>query len=206
MIAPIRYLVEVEGQKPVQFVSHRVEGAAALQAAVANAGSPVFVLGLHPPHPAIERILETHHFKAEGDWYRLVARSEVPGRILADSALPGVPDDALSDAHLVGRWYGYVLPQGYPLSLDIQGAPGSLTGTAVLDEEGTRPRSGRFTRLSSTVGAVLGSVELGDEESDQLHFHVDATQKGNRLEGTWKVFEIPGLTGRFVVWLQSPST
>jgi hypothetical protein len=204
MIAPVRYLVEVESQKPVHFVSLRVEGAAALQSAVANAASPVFVMGLHPPHPAIERILETHHFQAEGDWYRLVPRGEVSRRVLADSPLPGVSDDALADSHLVGRWYGYVLPQGYPLSLDIQGPPGSLTGTAVLDEEGTRPRSGRFTRLSSTVGAVLGSVELGEEGSDQLHFHVDATQKGNRLEGTWKVFEIPGLTGRFVVWLQPP--
>jgi hypothetical protein len=206
MIAPVRYLVEVESQKAVHFVSLRVEGAAALESAVANAGSPVFVMGLHPPHPAIERILETHHFKAEGDWYRLVARSEVAARVLADSPLPGVSDDALGDSHLVGQWYGYVLPQGYPLSLDIQGTPGSLTGTALLDEEGTRPRGGRFTRLSSTLGAVLGSVELGEEGSDQLHFHVDATQKGNRLEGTWKVFEIPGLTGRFVVWLQSPST
>jgi hypothetical protein len=49
---------------------------------------------------------------------------------------------------------------------------------------------------------VLGSVEYGEEGTDQLHFHIDATQKGNRLEGSWKIFEIPELSGRFVVWQQ----
>jgi hypothetical protein len=73
----------------------------------------------------------------------------------------------------------------------------------VLGEEGARPREGRFTRLSSTVGAVLGSVEYGEPGTDQIHFHVDATQKGNRLEGTWNAFELPGLDGRFVVWKQA---
>ena len=106
----------------------------------------------------------------------------------------------------MGTWYGYVEPQGYPLSLRIEGPVGALSGMALLNEEGARPMSGKFTRLSSTVGAVLGSVEYGEEGADQLHFHLDATQKGNRLEGTWKAFELPELSGKFVVWLQSAAT
>jgi hypothetical protein len=91
------------------------------------------------------------------------------------------------------------------LSLHVEGPAGSLGGSVILNEEGARPLSGKFTRLSSTLGAVLGSVEFGEEGSDQLHFHLDATQKGNRLEGTWKAFELPELSGKFVVWLQKPA-
>ena len=72
----------------------------------------------------------------------------------------------------------------------------------MLNEEGARPQEGTFVRLSSTVGAVLGSVEIGEADTDQLHFHIDATQQGNRLEGFWKIYELPELHGRFVVWKQ----
>ncbi len=202
MVAPVRYLVEVEGQKPESFVVLDDDAGEVLQSLVSNPASPVFVMGLHPPHPAVEAILSTHLFRATGDWFQLVSRDDVAEVVLTDAPIPGVAADSLSDANLVGRWVGYVEPQGYPLTLSIQGPPGSLTGTAVLNEEGSHPWSGRFTRLSSTVGAVLGSVEYGENGTDQVHVHIDATQQGNRLEGTWKVFEIPNLSGKFVVWLQ----
>jgi hypothetical protein len=202
MVAPVRYLVEVESAKRESFVVLDDGAEETLASLASSPSSPVFVMGLHPPHPAVEAILETHLFRAAGEWFQLVPRAELPGVVLADAPIGGVADDALSDANLVGRWVGYVEPQGYPLSLSIQGPPGSLSGTAVVNEGGAMPWSGRFTRLSSTVGAVLGSVEYGEGGTDQVHFHIDATQKGNRLEGTWKVFEIPELSGKFVVWMQ----
>jgi hypothetical protein len=198
MVAPLAYLVQVEGLKAVEFVNLE-EGSSGELAS--DPAKRVFVMGLHPPHPALTALLPTHHFRAAGSWFELVPRNEA-GRVLVDAAIPGVPDDSLGDADLVGSWYGYVEPQGYPLSLRIQGPAGSLSGTGTLNETGARPWSGTFSRLSSTVGAVLGSVEFGEEGTDQLHFHIDATQRGNRLEGTWKVFELPELSGKFVVWRQ----
>jgi hypothetical protein len=200
-MAPIAYLAQVENRGPVRPVSLGEGDAAGLSALVAEPG-PVFAMGLHPPNAAVTAILATHHFLAAGEWFQLVPRQEVGDRVLADVPLQGVADDSLSDSHLIGSWYGYVEPQGYPLTLSIEGAAGALGGTATLNQQGTRPAAGRFTRLSSTVGAVLGSVEYGEDGADQLHFHIDATQRGNRLEGTWKAFELPELSGRFVVWLQ----
>ncbi len=205
MVAPMRYLVEVEAQASVSFVSLGI-GDELLD--------DVYMMGLHPPHPAITSKLATHHLQATGDWFHLMPRTAFTDRVLADAPLtstepgePAQPDgdvagDDLDDSHLIGRWYGYVEPHGYPVTLRIQGAPGNLTGTVVLNEEGTRPQHGKFVRLSSTVGAVLGSVEIGEADTDQLHFHIDATQQGNRLEGFWKVYELPELHGRFIVWKQ----
>ncbi|MGH9333274.1 MAG: protein O-mannosyl-transferase family, partial [Vicinamibacteria bacterium] len=161
IMAPIAYLIEVENRKPVRIVSRDQADAAGLHALVAEPGTSVFTMGLHPPNPGVAAILETHHFRAAGDWFQLVSKSELPGRALADAGILGVSDDSLGDAHLVGYWYGHVEPQGYPLSLRIEGPEGALSGIALLNEEGTRPQSGRFTRLSSTVGAVLGSMEYG---------------------------------------------
>jgi hypothetical protein len=202
MVAPMTYLVEVEARKPVGIAILGEGDATGLQTLLAEPG-PVFAMGLHPPSSAVATVLPTHHFRATGEWFQLVPRSEIRDRVLADAPIRGVADDSLGDAHLVGSWYGYVEPQGYPLSLRIEGPVGALAGSAILNEEGARPISGKFARLSSTVGAVLGSVEYGEEGADQLHFHLDATQKGNRLEGTWKAFELPELSGRFVVWLQA---
>ena len=207
MVAPIRYLVEVEETKAVTFQSLAPDGELA---------DGVYMMGLHPPHPVITTKLATHHLQATGEWYTIHPRAAFTDRVLADApvmaTVTGAPDeettmvevadDALDDTHLIGRWYGYVEPQGYPVTLWIQGAPGNLTGSAVLNEEGARPQEGKFVRLSSTVGAVLGSVEIGDADTDQLHFHIDATQQGNRLEGFWKIYELPELNGRFVVWKQ----
>ncbi len=202
MVAPMRYLAEVEGQASVSFVSLGMGDALA---------DDVYIMGLHPPHPVITAKLATHHLQATGDWFHVLPRTALTDRVLADT--PNAPtepvqqsedvaDDALDDSHLIGRWYGYVEPQGYPVTLWIRGAPGNLTGTAVLNEEGARPQEGTFVRLSSTVGAVLGSVEIGEADTDQLHFHIDATQEGNRLEGFWKIYELPELHGRFIVWKQ----
>jgi hypothetical protein len=201
VVAPVTYLVEVEKRRPASVVVLDEGDETGLRTLLTEPGA-LFAMGLHPPNPAVTAILGTHHFRAAGEWFHLVSRSEIRDRVLVDAPLPGVADDSLGDAHLVGSWYGYVEPQGYPLSLRIEGPVGALSGLAILNEEGARPMSGKFTRLSSTVGAVLGSVEYGEEGADQLHFHLDATQKGNRLEGTWKAFELPELSGRFVVWLQ----
>ena len=220
MVAPMRYLVEVEAQATVSFVSLGIGDELA---------DDVYMMGLHPPHPVITTKLASHHLQATGEWFHVMPRTAFTDRVLADapdaSIEPGEPaepgqsaqvgqadeaaresievaDDVLDDPHLIGRWYGYVEPQGYPVTLRIQGVRGNLTGTAVLNEEGARPQEGKFVRLSSTVGTVLGSVEIGEADTDQLHFHIDATQQGNRLEGFWKVYELPELHGRFVVWKQ----
>jgi hypothetical protein len=201
VIAPLEYLVAVEQRKPTNIVVLADGDETGLRTMLTEPG-PVFAMGLHPPNPAVAAILPTHQFCASGDWFQIVPRSEIHDRVLQDAPLPGVADDSLGDGNLVGAWYGYVEPQGYPLSLRIDGPEGALSGAAVLNEGGARPMTATFTRLSSTVGAVLGSVEYGDEGSDQLHFHLDATQKGNRLEGTWKAYELPELSGRLVVWRQ----
>lgn len=207
MVAPMRYIVEVEDHASLTFVRLAPD---------ATLDDGVYVMGLHPPHPAIMTKLATHHLQAVGEWFTLKPRSALSDRVLADAPVMAtvtgasdeetmeveVDNDSLDDTHLLGRWYGYVEPQGYPLTLWIRGAPGSLTGTAVLNEEGARPQEGKFVRLSSTVGAVLGSVEIGLTDTDQLHFHIDATQQGNRLEGFWKIYELPELHGRFIVWKQ----
>jgi hypothetical protein len=208
MVAPMRYLVDVEAKASVSFVNLAIGD---------ELPDGVYIMGLHPPHPIINAKLATHHLQAEGDWFHVVPRSALTDRVLADAPMTStmatatdvveseaqrVDDDALDDSHLLGRWYGYIEPQGYPVTLWIQGAPGNLTGKAVLNEESTRPQQGNFVRLSSTVGAVLGSVEFGEADTDQLHVHIDATQQGNRLEGFWKVYELPELNGRFVVWKQ----
>jgi hypothetical protein len=203
--APHRYLVSVEKRRPMSFVAVGEGDATALRRLLTEPGS-LLALTLDPPNPAVTSILATHHFRAAGEWFQLVPRSEIQDRVLRDEPLDGVADDSLGDVHLTGAWYGYVEPQGYPLSLHIEGTAGSLGGSVILNEEGARPLSGKFTRLSSTLGAVLGSVEFGEEGGDQLHFHLDATQKGNRLEGTWKAFELPELSGKFVVWLQKPTS
>jgi hypothetical protein len=202
LVAPMRYVSEVESAGAIPFVSLGDDPQQRLRDLTAPSAPPVYAKGLRPANPAVTALLDTHLFLARGEWFQLVSKSSVTDRVLVDAPIPGVPDDALGDEQLVGRWYGYVKPSGYPLTLWIQGTPGNLTGTAVLNEEGARPETGRFNRLSSTVGAVLGSVEYGEPGTDQLHFHIDATQRGNRLEGTWSVFEIAGLAGEFVVWKQ----
>ncbi|HXV59473.1 MAG TPA: DUF2723 domain-containing protein [Vicinamibacteria bacterium] len=202
VLAPMRYVAEVEGESTTRFVSMGTDAANALGTLTADLDtSPVFAMGLHPPHEAVTALLSTHHFRAEGYWFRLVSKND-SSRVLDDRPLSGARDDALDDSHLVGLWYGYVEPQGYPLSLDIVGGRGNLSGTAVLNAEGARPWQASFTRLSSTVGTVLGSAELGEPNGDKVHFHIDARQTGNKLQGSWSLFEIPRLAGTFVVWKQ----
>ena len=202
VLAPVRYLAEVEGESTTRFVSIGADAATPLGTLTTDLEtSPVFAMGLHPAHEAVTALLATHHFRAEGFWFRLVSIND-SSRVLDDRPLSGVRDDALDDSHLVGVWYGHVEPQGYPLTLHIVGGRGNLSGTAVLNAEGARPWQASFTRLSSTVGTVLGSAELGEPNGDKLHFHVDARQTGNKLKGSWNAFEIPRLAGTFVVWRQ----
>ena len=196
MVAPMRYLHEVEGQGSVTFSSLTIDG---------DLPDGSYVMGLHPPHPNVMAKLSTHHFQAMGDWFHFVPREWLSDRVMADASLEGLSadaDDGLGDEHLIGRWYGYVEPHGYPITLHVEGVAGSLSGRAVVNEESARPHVGTFVRLSSTVGAVLGSAEFGAADADQLHVHIDATQQGNRLEGFWKVYELPEFNGRFLAWRQ----
>ena len=198
LVSPIRYLSEVESAGSITFVSLGDDPEQRLRELTSPSSAPVYVKGLYPAHPAITALLASHHFRAQGEWFQLVPQSSLTDRTFVDAPIEGVTDDALGDEQLLGRWYGYVKPFGYPLTVWVQGSAGNLTGTAVLNEEGARPKTGHFNRLSSTVGAVLGSVEYGEAGTDQVHFHIDATERGNRLEGTWNVFEIPELEGEFV--------
>lgn len=192
VVAPLRYLVAVENVAQTRFVKPEQLGT--------TLSSATFSKGLHPAHPVLTALLESHEFQSSGDWVQLTPRriTEDPRDIQnspsADTAQLA-ESDILDDAALVGNWQGTVLPQGFPLQLSIHGAVGSLSGSATLSASGTQSWEGTFTRLSSTVGAVLGSIEYG--EGDRVHIHIDATQRGDSLEGTWTVYEMPDLNGRF---------
>ena len=91
---------------------------------------PLFVVGLHPPNPIVERLLETYHFVPVGPFFRVLRKESVPGRVLIDTEEAADVDEPIS---LIGDWHGYVLPQGYPVSFSVVEQPdGSLAGNVVL--------------------------------------------------------------------------
>ena len=157
-------------------------------------------MGLHPANPLLTSSLQTLRFLPQGEWLRLAPVSETTHKEWStntetDSMVEAEP---LSNEALAGKWQGFVLPHGYPVELDIQFIAGELTGSATMSASQNRRWTGRFTRLSSTVGAVLGTVVFGD--TDELHIHIDATLRGNDLSGSWTVYEIESLSGQFQVW------
>lgn len=189
LLAPVRYMKDVESAKP----GVRVERSVPPQDADLSPapGEALFVVGLHPPHPALGRLLDRFHFMAVGHLFEVVPRDAVPGRGLVDSDAP---------TPLAGEWYGHARPQGYPLRFSIvEGADGTYTGIAVLNEGAARPLQGEFTRISHIADAVVSRVAY---DQDRVHVQIDSSLVGNRIEGTWVVYEAPQLTGTFVVWKQ----
>ena len=53
----------------------------------------------------------------------------------------------------------------------------------------------------SPIGESLVARVTYDEK---LNIHLDAELVGNRLEGTWLVYEAQYLNGRFRAWRQAP--
>ena len=198
IVAPLRYLAEVEETGQVTFVTADQLGVPLT--------APTFAKGLHPASPAMAELLTTHHYEGVGHWAKLVPPSaEAPPTAGSDrdmsasssrvGTLGANASESAGDKDLVGSWTGVVLPHGYRLELAIEGGEGNLTGSASLIATETQRWTGRFTRLSSTVGAVLGSIEYGDR--DRMHVHIDATQQGETLTGAWTVYEVPELAGEF---------
>jgi hypothetical protein len=192
VLAPARYMREAEGMKPeVRFERFPVRGED-LERWAAEAHPPLFLAGLHPPAPAVEKLLDRYHFLPSSHLFHVLPRDRVPNRTLADA--PG-------SFPLPGEWYGFARPQGYAVSLSIRDSPdGTLSGRAILNEGGARPLTGDITRLSLVgEGVVVAQISYGE----RIHVHLDAKLTENRVEGTWVVYEVPQLKGSFLVWRQS---
>jgi hypothetical protein len=202
LLAPLRYMSEVEQAGPeVMYERVTPRDESQLQEWAASEEVPLFVVGLHPPNPIVERLLETYHFVPVGPFFHVLPKESVPGRVLIDAEEAGDVDEPIS---LVGDWHGYALPQGYPVSFSITeqpvGADGSLAGNVVLNEGGAQPLEGVFTRVSPIGESLVARVTY----DETINIHLDAELVGNRLEGTWLVYEAQYLNGRFRVWRQTP--
>jgi len=190
-LAPARYLREAEGMKPeVRFERFPIRGED-LESWATEADMPLFLAGLHPPRPEVEKLLDRYHFFPAGHLFQVMPRDRVPNRNLSD---------VTGSFPLPGEWYGFARPQGYAASLSIRESPdGTYSGRAVLNEGGGRPLQGDITRLS-LVGesVVVAQISYGE----RVHVHLDAKLTGNRIEGTWVVYEVPELKGSFSIWRQ----
>jgi hypothetical protein len=184
LVAPARYLADVEQAKVVNFAAIQTDAPEALQQWAAQE-TPLFLAGLHPPHPAVENLLDRYQFVPVGYLFRVEPRRPTVAQEPAELAVP-VP--------IAGEWSGFVRPQGFPVDFLIQEVSGgSFTGKAILNRGGARPLEGRFTRISLIVESVLGRITY----DEKVHIHIDAKQIGDLIEGTWLVFEAPFLNGSF---------
>ena len=198
-LAPLRYMSEVELAGPeVMYERVTPRDESQLLEWAASDDAPLFVVGLHPPNPIVERLLETYHFVPVGPFFRVLPKESVPGRVLIDAEAADDVDEPIS---LVGDWHGYVLPQGYPVSFSVVELPdGSLAGNVVLNEGGAQSLEGLFTRVSPIGESLVARVTY----DEKINIHIDAELLGNRLEGTWLVYEAQYLNGRFRAWKQTP--
>lgn len=147
------------------------------------------LVGLHPPNPIVERLLDRHHLVPLGPFFRVLTKESVPGRVLTDADQPTL---------LTGEWHGYVLPQGYPVSFSIRAAPdGTFTGRVVLlNEGGSQPSEGAFTRISPIGSSLVARVTY----DDRLNIHLDAELQGidwrepgwSMRRSTCRVVSVPG--------------
>ncbi len=189
LFAPARYLAEVEQTKAVNYETVQAGDPEALLQWAAQ-GTPLFLAGLHPPHPAVESLLDRYQFVPVGYLFRVEPRRRTAEQDPAELAAP-VP--------IAGEWSGFVRPQGFTVDFLIHEAPdGGFSGEAILNRGGARPLEGRFIRISLIGESLLGRVTY----DEKVHVHIDAKQIGARLEGTWQVFEAPFLNGSFTLWKQ----
>ena len=197
-LAPLRYMSEVELAGPeVIYESVTPRDESQLLEWAASDDVPLFVVGLHPPNPIVERLLETYHFVPVGPFFRVLRKESVPGRVLIDTEEAADVDEPIS---LIGDWHGYVLPQGYPVSFSVVEQPDvSLAGNVVLNEGGAQSLEGLFTRVSPIGESLVARVTY----DEKINIHIDAELVGNRLEGTWLVYEAQYLNGRFRAWKQT---
>jgi len=193
--APMRYMVDVEdvegARAGVVWSTIQAEDVEALERWAARSDEPLFLIGLHPANPAVDRLLDRYDLVPTGPWFRVERRDFVPSPPSTD-----LPDPADPLIPLAGDWSGYVRPQGYSLSLTIRQDPdGSFSGRAVLNESSVLPREGNFNRISPIGDTVVGSITY----ADGVHVQIDAKRSEDRLEGTWQIFEAQQLAGSFVV-------
>jgi hypothetical protein len=184
LVAPARYLANVEQTKVADFATIPTDDPEALHQWAAQE-TPLFLAGLHPPHPAVENLLDRWQFVPVGYLFRVEPRRPTVEPEATEMAAP-VP--------VAGEWSGFVRPQGFPVDFLIQEVSReSSIGKAILNRGGARPMEGRFTRISLIGESVLGRVTY----DESVHIHIDAKQIRDRLEGTWQVFEAPFLNGSF---------
>jgi hypothetical protein len=199
LAAPMRYLAEVEdaeGRRAgLVWSGLRMEDEGELERWAAESETPMYLIGLHPPSRAVERLLDRYEFVPTGPWFRVQPRrlaQQLPPADLSE-ATAAEPTEATP---LTGEWAGFVRPQGYSLTFSIDGAPdGSLSGRAVLNQTSMLPREGEFTRLSPIGDTVVGTVTY----DERVHIQIDAKRSDGLLEGTWQIYEAPDLGGTFTV-------
>lgn len=195
LFAPARYLTDVEQPRPDLILETLgTNGADTLERWLREDETPLYLIGLHPPHPAVQGLLDRYDFIPAGYLFRVEPRPSFSEKVGAawDEPIP-----------ITGEWSGFQRPQGYRVGFAIQEVPdGSLSGTAVLNPASARPLEGRFIRITHVGDSFLARVSY----NNRVHVHIDAKQVGNRLEGTWQIFEAEGLTGTFVVWAERSTT
>jgi hypothetical protein len=192
IVAPVRYLVEVEqARSEMSFESVGPADSEKLQSWAVEVDTPLFLSGLHPPNPAVEGLLGRYTLIPSGYFFQLLPR-EAP---------PEMPQTE-TPVTIVGEWSGFERPEGYSVHFSVRETPdGELAGTAVLNQTSARPLEGTFTRLSLLHDAFLASITY----KNRVHIHIDSKITGNRLEGEWQIFEAQYLNGTFTVWRSQAS-
>jgi hypothetical protein len=191
VFAPARYLAEVEEARPGLTVSAvGPNQSEELNQWATSPDTPLYLVGLHPPNPSVESLLDYYDLIPTGPLFQVQGRPATPSNTIYD------PDQL---PILAGAWVGFIRPQGYRLSFSIQGdSDETYSGRAILNPGATRPFEGSFNRISLIGESVLGRITY----DDRIHVHIDAQVAGDRMEGTWQIFEAQELTGRFTAWKQ----
>jgi hypothetical protein len=191
VFAPARYLAEVEQARSGLIVNAvGLNQSEELNQWAMRTDMPLFLIGLHPPNPSIESLLDHYDLIPTGPLFQVQERTATPSHTIED------PDQT---PILAGAWVGFVRPQGYRFSFSIQGdSDETYSGRAILNPGAARPFEGSFNRISLIGESVLGRLTY----DDRIHVHIDAQVAGDRMEGTWQIFEVQELTGRFTAWKQ----
>jgi hypothetical protein len=188
LVAPARYVVEVENARPgITFDTVDWDDEETLIEWAQQDDTPLFLSGLYPPNPSVISIVDQYDFLPTGYLFRVQPRVEQRAEVPLESDEP-IP--------IGGTWSGHIRPYGYRIDFDIQEATENVyTGSAVLNRASARPLEGNFVRITYVGDSFLGRIAF----EDRIYIHLDARVAGQRMEGTWQIFEAQDLTGTFVV-------
>ncbi len=188
LVAPARYIAEVDNARSeLKFDTVGRDDDEALDQWARQSDTPLFLSSLHPLNPSVEKLIDKYDFLPTGYLYQVKLRGDEPDQV------PTVADEPFP---IAGIWSGYTRPHGYRLEFDILTAADNVhMGSAVLNRTSAQPLEGSFTRITYVGESFLGRIAF----EDRIFIHLDARVVGERMEGTWQVFEAQGLAGTFVV-------